>query len=184
MLCTFALCALLPGVPCCSDGVMLWRCYGCTSLARVHPAAPGAVSRKQSSQGNISHGCCKREAAGVLHAQALACLMFTAGKVGHQLAPEAAEAARTRVLQLQDSFSPLDVSATLQGFAALEIDAPEVFRALMDRVSVQLGGFCAGITCAQRAGINSRCIVEFSVHSRLRRWRLMRPRSSVRSWTG
>ena len=41
----------------------------------------------------------------MLHAQALACLMFTAGKVGHQLAPEAAEAARQRVVQLRDSFS-------------------------------------------------------------------------------
>ena len=41
----------------------------------------------------------------MLHTQALACLMFTAGKVGHQLAPEAAEAARKRMVQLQHSFS-------------------------------------------------------------------------------
>ena len=80
----------------------------------------------------------------MLHAQALACLMFTAGKVGHQLAPEAAEAARQRVVQLRDSFSPQDVSATLQGFAALEIDAPEVFSALMERVRTNLWGFARG----------------------------------------
>ena len=80
----------------------------------------------------------------MLHAQALACLMFTAGKVGHELAPEAAQAARRRVVHLQHSFSPQDVSATLQGFAAQEIDAPEVFRALMDRVRTHLGGFARG----------------------------------------
>lgn len=66
--------------------------------------------------------------------------MFSSGKIGHQLTPEAAEAARKRVVQLQDLFSPLDVSATLQGFAALEIDAPEVICALMDRVSTQPWG--------------------------------------------
>ena len=137
----FALCILLPGMPCCSDGLMLWRRYACTCLAQVHSAAPGAVSRKQLFQGKIRHGCCRREAAGVLHVQALACLMFTAGKVGHELAPEVAQAARRRVVQLQHSFSPQDVSATLQGFAALEIDAPEVFRALMDRVRAHLREF-------------------------------------------
>ena len=86
------------------------------------------------------HECCGLEAAGRVCAQALACLMFTSGKVGHQLAPEAVEAARKRAVQLQDAFSPFDVSATLQGFAALEIDAPEVICALMNRVSTTFGG--------------------------------------------
>ena len=63
--------------------------------------------------------------------------MFTSGKIGHQLTPEAAEAARTRAVQLHDLYSPQDVSATLQGFAALEIDAPEVICVLMDRVRMQ-----------------------------------------------
>ncbi|KAK9821911.1 hypothetical protein WJX81_002310 [Elliptochloris bilobata] len=68
-----------------------------------------------------------------MNAEALACMVFTCGKIDYGLAPEAREAVRARALALQDTFTPLEVSTILQGFAAMQIEAPEVFSALLRR---------------------------------------------------